>query len=137
MNVVSGYAKQTTTSLTMNDKVRYIKISFSNDKINGVKLSNLRFYNSNSGETFNYPENVYFSFDGLLVENPKALLNDSGSATVIECTESGGSITIDFGRNSLLLNTYSKMSLHVDVTNVKDVASSMTIYASVDGEDYA
>lgn len=137
MNVVSGYAKQTTTSLTMNDKVRYIKISFSNNKINGIKISNLRFYNSSSGEVFNYPENVYFSFDGLSVENPKALLNDSGSATVIECTESGGSIIIDFGRNSLLLNTYNKMSLHVDASNVRDVASSMTIYASVDGEDYA
>lgn len=52
-------------------------------------------------------------------------------------TDSGGSITIDFGRAALLLKKFNMMKLSFIGGNANVVAASMTMYASANGEDYA
>lgn len=84
MNVISGYSKQDRTSLTMNNKVRYIKLSFkSGVAASGITLSKLKFKSlADISKEFKYPSSVYFMTDGVSVKDAdktlQNLLDDKG-----------------------------------------------------------
>ena len=136
-NVISGYAKETSTSMTMNSKVRFVKVVIAKDQwpsVATLKLGNLKFKDS-SDHVLSYPRTCYFQIENLKLVGGSKIEDFLTKEIQLQRVDSSkeASVTIDFGRASYTLKKYPFWQITSSGSRVKGI----TLLGSTDGEDYA
>lgn len=140
-NVISGYSKETTTDMTMNQKVRYLKFVFeknqwSTDSGKWMEIGKLKF--TDNTDDLAYPAKVFYDIENINRDSAANIDNIlRGGMVGLQRLDSNkaASFTIDFGKQIYQLKKYPLWNMYVSSKDSKR-PRGFTLYASTDGNDF-